>query len=550
MASNLTINDLDATAVQQAEEFLRDFLSAEYPSLDLTAGKVLRDLLIRPAAIFHTLNGEDMDRLRQSMSLKAIEADPTLADDNIVDGVLSNYRVTRAEGSKSTGQITIIITALTTTTVGVGTVFTSNGVNFVTTQTYSGVTEADAVVSDQQKLIVARSDGTYGFTIPVEAEIEGATGDVRRNTRFSVSPEPSGLVDAVAAVDFSGGSNVETNSELIQRFKLGISPSTMASRIHIQALLREAVPSLQVSSITGFGDSEMLRDRHNIFAMSHGGKADIWARTGTLPITRILIKTATLISSADKTWQVTVLRDDAPGFYTVPFILPVDASTDGGSFDIIAETRGLDMSAELGEFVPDIQGLVEGGYSRYQTSVLQFTDPDTDVAGLVEYTSTQEVQVGVMALLDIDTLQSLVNDRDRRNPQADYLVKAPVPAFVAVTLTVQYKSGTEVPDVSAIKQSIVDRINNLGFEVGKLSASMIYDAAHNASSELDALVLAPIDMFCQIRRPDGSLIVLRDGNKLEIPDEPELGVTSRTTLFYADIEDINVALEPIPVLPA
>jgi len=549
MSSDLTINDLDSDDVQQAEGFLVDFLATEYPSLDLTAGKVLRDLLIRPNAIFHSLNQEDIDRLRRSMSLKAIEEDPTLADDDIVDGVLSNYRVERGEGTKAEGQVTIIVATFTTTTVSVGTVFTANGVNFVTTQTYSGVTTADAVVSDQQKEIQPRSDGTYGFTIPVEAEEVGAV-EVRRSTRFAVVPEPAGLVDAVAAEDFSGGSDTETNSELIERFKLGISPSTFAGRVHIQSLLREEVPNLQASSITGFGDPEMLRDRHNIFAVSQGGKADIWARTGTLPTTRTLTKTATLIDADSKTWQVSILRDDAPGFYTVPFILPEGAGTDENTFEITAETRGMDLTAETGAFVPDVDDLVEGGYSRYQTAVLQFVDPDTDTSGLTEHESTQTVQVGVLALPDIDTLQALSNDRDRRNPQADYLVKAPVPAFVAITLTVQYKTDTEAPDADAIKESIAGRVNDLGFEVGKLPSSMVYDAVHNATSELDALVVAPIDMFCQIRRPDGTVVSIRDGNEIRIPDEPELGVTSRTTMFYVDVSDIDVTVEPLPVLPA
>jgi len=517
MSSDLTINDLDSDDVQQAEGFLVDFLATEYPSLDLTAGKVLRDLLIRPNAIFHSLNQEDIDRLRRSMSLKAIEEDPTLADDDIVDGVLSNYRVERGEGTKAEGQVTIIVATFTTTTVSVGTVFTANGVNFVTTQTYSGVTTADAVVSDQQK---------------------------------EIQPRSAGLVDAVAAEDFSGGSDTETNSELIERFKLGISPSTFAGRVHIQSLLREEVPNLQASSITGFGDPEMLRDRHNIFAVSQGGKADIWARTGTLPTTRTLTKTATLIDADSKTWQVSILRDDAPGFYTVPFILPEGAGTDENTFEITAETRGMDLTAETGAFVPDVDDLVEGGYSRYQTAVLQFVDPDTDTSGLTEHESTQTVQVGVLALPDIDTLQALSNDRDRRNPQADYLVKAPVPAFVAITLTVQYKTDTEAPDADAIKESIAGRVNDLGFEVGKLPSSMVYDAVHNATSELDALVVAPIDMFCQIRRPDGTVVSIRDGNEIRIPDEPELGVTSRTTMFYVDVSDIDVTVEPLPVLPA
>ena len=419
MASDLTINDLDAEDVQQAEEFLADFLATEYPSLDLTAGKVLRDLLIRPAAIFHTLNQEDIDRLRRSMSLKAIEEDPTLADDDVVDAVLSNYRVERQEGAKSSGQVTLVISALATTTVAEGTVFTANGVEYVTDQTYTGVTVSDAVVSDQQRLITARTDGTYGFTVPVEASEAGAAADVRRNTRFTLSPAPAGLVDAFAAEDFTGGSNTETNAELIERFQLGISPSTFAGRVHIESLMREEVPSIESMSIVGFGDAEMLRDRHNIFALSHGGKADIWPRTQRLPTTRILTKTATLIDAAEQVWQVSILRDDAPGFYTVPFILPAGAATDEGSFEVTAETRGLNLTAEEGAFVPDVDDIVEGGYSRYQTAVLQFVDPDTDTSGLTENVAIQEVQVGILAMSYIDTLQDLANDRERRNPQAD-----------------------------------------------------------------------------------------------------------------------------------
>jgi len=548
--AELTIDDLDAADVQQAEEFLKDFLASEYPSLDLTAGKVLRDLLIRPAAVFHVLNNENIDRLRQSMSLLAIEEDPTLADDDIVDGILSNFRVTRQEGTQAFGQVTIVISTLTTTTIGQGTVFTANGLAFTTAQTFTGVTTQDAVVGDQQKLITARTDGTFAFTIPVVAEETGQQFDIRRNTRFTLAPTPGGIVDAFAAEDFSGGSDTETNSELIERFKLGISPSTFAGRTHIHSLLKETVPELEASSITGFGDAEMLRDRHNIFAISQGGKADIWARTRRLPLERVLSKTAVLVDKVEKIWQFTVGRDDAPGFYTVPFVLPEGASSDQGTFEVTAETRGLDLSAEEGVFVPDVDTVVEGAYSRYQTAVLQFFDPDTDTEALTENVSERTVQVGVLSLGDIDTLQDLANDRTRRNPQADYLVKAPVPVFCAVSLTVQHKQSVQAPDTDAIKQAIVDRINGLGFDVGRVPASMVYDAVHNAAGESDILTVAPIDLFAQIRRPDGSIVTLRGPNEIKIPDEPERGLTSRTAVFYIDTEDVDVNVEPVPVLPA
>ena len=100
-----TINDLSEDLVQQNEAFLVQFLQDQYPSLDLTEGRVLRNLLIRPAAIFHTLNDTNIDQLRQSMSLQAIEANPAIATEEIVDAVLSNYRVGRDEGAPAAGQL-------------------------------------------------------------------------------------------------------------------------------------------------------------------------------------------------------------------------------------------------------------------------------------------------------------------------------------------------------------------------------------------------------------------------------------------------------------
>jgi len=193
VSSDTTINDLSPADIVQAEQFLTTWIQEEYPSMDLSEGRVLRDLLIRPAALFHVLNATDMDNLRRSMSLKAIEEDPTLADDDIVDGILSNYRVTRDAGAKSSGYVSIIISSLRTTTVPAGTVFTSGTLTFVTTSPYIGVTTSAAVVTAQEKLITARTDGTYVFTIPAEASAIGADYNIRMGTRFTVSPSPAGL---------------------------------------------------------------------------------------------------------------------------------------------------------------------------------------------------------------------------------------------------------------------------------------------------------------------------------------------------------------------
>jgi len=97
--SDLTFDDLSQDDIDDSKAYLTQFLAEEYPSMDLSVGGVYHDLLLQTAAIFHALNVQLMDQLRRSMSLAEIEADPTLADDEQVDNLLSNYLITRDAGS-------------------------------------------------------------------------------------------------------------------------------------------------------------------------------------------------------------------------------------------------------------------------------------------------------------------------------------------------------------------------------------------------------------------------------------------------------------------
>jgi uncharacterized phage protein gp47/JayE len=543
----ISIEGLDADAIDQIEEQLVDAIKADYPSMDLGKGRVLRELLIRPAAIFHVERQTDIDNLRQSMSLKAIEEDPSLADDDVVDGVLSNYRISREEGTKASGSLTVVISALSTTTVPQGTVFTADGQEFATDQTYVGVPDQEAVTNDQMRLISARTDGSYAFTIPVTAVEAGSSSQIRRNTRFTSDTSIAGVVDIFATQDFTGGTDTETNQQLIDRFNTGISPSTFSGRVQIEALVRETVTGTEDVSITGFGDAEMIRDQHNIFGMSAGGKADLWVRTQEKPESVTLTKEAVLIDAGEKLWQVSLARDDFPGFYVVEAVLPSDSAAEvTGTLEITGESRSVDMTQETNEFVPDVQSIIEGAYSRYQTSIIQFKDPDT--ADDAEVGDRVDYNVNVLGLRNIDTLQDVAVDRSVRNPQADYLVRAPVPAFVTINVTVLYKYGDEAPDADTIKAEIVSRVNALRFEDGQLPVSVVHDAVHNAAGT-EIVSVSPIDFMCQIRKPDGDIITIRDTDGIEIPSLPNEGITSRTVSFFTDLESVDVTVAQSSALP-
>lgn len=544
-----TITDLDPAVVAQNEAFLVTFLQEQYPSLDLSEGRVLRNLLIRPAAQFYSLNQLNIVNLQDSMSIIAIEANPALADPALVDAVLSNYRITRFPGALATGQITIVIQSFITTPVEAGTIFTANGLTYTTSQSYVGVTDPAAITSGQQFLIVRRNDGLFAFTIPVSATAVGTLYNAKQGTRFTSAPTIAGVVDLFATADFKGGLNQQSNQDLIDQFKLALSPAVFSGRANINSLLVSLFSGLQATSIIGLGDPEMLRDRHNLFNISTGGKADIYARTARLPVGQVLTKTATLIDKIRQIWQFSIGRDDAPGFYSISSILPPNSTPDQGGFEIVSEVRGLDLTSTDGEFVPQIANIVEGAYSRYQTAVVQFVDNLTDTTGLVDGTSQQQYQVTVLAMPNIADLQAIAVDRGRRNPQADYLVRAPVPAFSSVDLTVLYADPAPVPDVNAIKQAVVTRISGLNFLMGQLPASLIYQAVQEAIAGTGTMVQAPIDIEVVIRKPDGELIRARSANEIIVPDLPADDVTSRTTIFYLGLNDVGVSVRKVPALP-
>lgn len=545
MAEIPSINDLDATSIAQAEAFLVGWVNPQYPSIDFDEG-VFRNLLIRIAAIFQVLNQELIDDLRNSQSLLKVEEDPAAADPDVVDAILSNYRVTREAGAKASGTVVVVMTYQRSVSIPENTIFTANSLTYVVTQPYVAVTDAASVLTDAQRLISARSDGTYSFTVPVVASDEGASYNQRIGTRFTMTPAITGFIDSYALEDFSGGSETETNAELMARLNEAIVQKVLSGRVQISALLADQLTTLRASSIVGFGDEEMLRDRHNMFGISTGGKSDLYCRTQYLPTTVKVTREAVLVDQALGTWQATILRDDAPGFYEIQAVLPENEDPDQDTLEKLSEVRGLDMTPDSDEDLsPSVENLTEGAYTRYQTAVIQFKDTSGNLAEL-SVGATRDYDFYMNAMPGIKDLQRYVMNRENRNPQADYLVRAPVPAFTTISLTIGYQGSDELPEVGPIKEAVASRVNGLDFQLGRLPASVVYDAVHDIIPRSDAYVMSPIDMLVRIRQPDGVDVWNRSGDQIEIPDDPANAVSQRTVIFYLDADDVDVLIERVP----
>lgn len=544
--SDLSISDVSETLVEQSEDYLVSFLQEQYPSLDLSKGRVTRELVLNIAAQLHGVNREDIDRLLKSFSPVVITEDPSAADPDIVDAVYGNYGVERFEGSKATGNLVIIISDLVTTAVPDTTVFTSNGLNYVVTQAYVGVTTADAVLTSSERLIERRPDGTYAFTVPVVAESVGESYRAKRGERFTASPAIAGAIDIEAAADFEGGTNEETNAQLVERTQQGIAPEVFSGRAQVASLFQEQYPALVNLSQVGLGDPEMLRDRDNIFEMSTGGKSDLYVQTADVPEEVLVVKESTYLGNSE--WQATIGRDDAPGFYLINAVVEHNLTAFEGSLEILDETRGIDLTPET-DWVHAIEGLIQGAYTRYQTAVVRFKDPTT-AADTAVGTKT-DYDFYILRMPDVKTLHDLTIDRDRRPQMGDYLVRAAVPALASVSLEIQYRSTTAAPDREAIKLAIASKINAFGFAIGRLTLAHIVDAAQGVLESGGSYTFTPLSMFADIYPPDTTpegKIRISDVNELVVPYLPARGVSQRTTIFYLPTTAIDVIVKPMSTL--
>jgi hypothetical protein len=536
------LTDLDADEVQAVVAETVQRVTDDNPNLDLRRG-VFAELLAYYHAVLDTQRRANLRDYLNGRSLVAIEADPALADPSLVDDVLSNFRLTRKAGAVSAGEVTVVLSDSVSVTVAQGSVWQARGKRFTAPIVYSAKVEAGQVVGEGDRLLARTSDGRWAFTITVVAEAEGPAYDVPKDTMFVPVAVPTAFVTAFAANDFAGGRLTESNAELVDRLQEGIAAKALSNRVNMAAALRaeDAFSRVVATSIVGYGDAELARAFHTIFPVALGSRADWYVRTQELAFKRKLAVTAALVEKlADGTgvWQFNVGRDDVPGVYEFVDVRQAgeDAAAASGGYEVVGDERGFDVTG--GGFVPDVRTAAEAAYSAYSTAAVRFRDTDTDATALA-LGATREYEAAAVCLPLVGEIQAHVNSRDVRHYGGDCLVKAPVPCFVQLNLTVYKRAGAADPDLAAMKDALAAAVNRVGF-VGALYGSQLQDVVYRFLT--DGQTASAVDMLGRLRYPDGSAVWLRDSEVIEVPDDPGNMVTARTVQFFADPSQIGVSV--------
>jgi hypothetical protein len=433
----------------------------------------------------------------------------------IIDGIASNYNVARDAGSKSKGKIKVLVT-------DAGTRFLAAGFTF-----YQPVIKLNYQVKiayrittnpvNSNDLALVQEGNLYYFIVPVEAESVGSEYQISANAKFSLASGflLSGFVDALAYGSFTTGLPLETDKALVAKLQAGLTNKTLLTPKSILSRLQDLYPVVRDISVVGANDEELTRNKHNAFGLSTLGMADVYVRSSLGPETILIVKTAT---QTNNVWSFSLGSDEYPGFYRIVSILP----TGKGLTGTLVNTQTFGYNT--GGIIPSnlVTTIQEGRFTKYQTCNVTF-----------EYTSTAteaDFDVVLSYQPEIAAIQDHLLSSKERIVCADYLVKAVTPCFVTVGLKLHNNNPNTSLPIDKIKQDIYNYINTIPFG-SKLYVSKLIDICHNYDVRY---VEFPIQLSGDILGNDGSVTTITSSDTLEIPTKLSVGISPKTTLFFAD----------------
>jgi hypothetical protein len=454
---------IDSNTLSTARNFLVQYLrDAEYEG-SLEEGTGANDVLIKGLTLLHTVFKFDVDRAIAYLSLANAEL---LKDelgteyDTVVDSILSNWFVSRKEGTASTGKLRLYFTRpVQFLQINKGTVIATIGSESLLASlsyTFSS-TDFTSIVNSIENLTE--------FYVDISVEAAAAT-----STQPKVGDKVSILLSNVYLIrgdipaelgDFKAGTPRESSESFITRTGQAITTRELITDRAISTVLMGEFNTLKSLYVARFGSAEQLRDivSFEFIDVHVGNKADIYADADLEAITETL-----LVGGG----SVTLPRNNVVSVVSV-------------------------LDAEGAALPYSISGVTESAFGAFGT-VVTLGIPDT----------LDGVPVTVRYLINplLEGLDTFVASEDNRVCCYDPVVRGMFPVLISGDLTIRVRLalGVTLVDLEAqIKAAIKEFIESVVYpEV--LSVSDLIQEIHNRVSGVSAVAL-PISLSYTLTDP-------------------------------------------------
>ncbi len=508
---------------------LQQTLIESFPSFDWSVGTAFYEQIIKPWAVNLTDRDEAIQLTKDNMSLiQVLNSDSP--DDEHVDKLLSNYNVTRRQGSAATGFVSVYFSGANSVSISSQTTITCAGVAFSPNKTYIGVVgEIKEQSTEEVQYVQATSLGDSEYVFAIEVDSVQNTDVILGPGQDCTSDQSSSFISSlVTASTFSGGSIAETSAEFIERAKLGITTSSNTGKDNIRSLVEDSAYNVLDSQVFGFGDAVQLRDLHNHALISTGGRADVYVATDSVIQKVITPLEATRVEGS--LWRAEIPEGLYAGAYGVASIRTTSSLIDTPIQHVIDITST--------DSRPYVDAPIEGRYSKYQKMSVLFYDASTLESG--ETTKTYSFEILYMP--NISDLQDYVEGDDIQAALSDVLVKAFVPIEVSAGITIDYPQGILPPDVNSLQVAVASAINGRRAGSSMLAASDIVYAVKSSFPE--GIVRMPIAMLGTAYLPDGSVSYSSDNDNISVPAGVD-GVSPGNTKFFSSPDKVSISLQEV-----
>jgi len=230
----------------KAREYIESIMRTEFPNIDMRKGSAFRDLLDVNEAIFNPI----LDLLSGVESAMSMDNYPTLSTEDL-NGLVANLMVERLSGSYSQGQVRLYFDAAQDLTLlpGVARFETEDGLIFEAKREY-----AISITQMEANYVTPFYFADVDVLCTTEGENNVAVGEI---SKFS---NVDGCINVTNLAPLEGGTDTETNEELVSRTRDSISSRSFSSKSGAMYKLRTMFPGLRDLSIVGAMDDLMSRD--------------------------------------------------------------------------------------------------------------------------------------------------------------------------------------------------------------------------------------------------------------------------------------------------
>ena len=523
--------------VAQTITRLTAFIQEKAPTVDVSPGSVFNELMIGLESQIQNQVYNDINSISSQQAISTALNSVTDTYSPVVDAIASNYDTYRGQGAYASGNIKVYIAVPGTYRVVKGTQFIQPNLNY----TYS--TTADVTYSSVGGTIFTEGS-LYYFTVNVTADVVGSKSTISNGTQFSLTNTNAipQFVKAVALGTFSPGLDIETDKEVITRFRNGLGTKNLLSLNSITHQLASTYPNFQSAHIEDAASPVNLRSLNTVLGINVPSCVDVYIKNSiTIPnITFQAVGTWVAVDNVNQIpahWEFNVANTVAPGFYRVLHV--TNAADTGLTYLKFQTIYGGTSTTNL------IPNAASARYSVYQTATIRVFD-------LPYSSSAPTFNVTVMAPPNLQDIQASFLDEGNRIPCGDYVAKGVIPCLVSMNISLVRKNSTDVINTVALQGDIFNYIN--GLVVGQpIAVSQIVNLCHKYNVArvdlpivLNGRILAPYQSSTSVVDYD---VIVAGTDFLSISDNIAKGITSQNTMFFVSYfnadgtQNINISVK-------